>query len=114
MCHVYSPRLIWLIEAFRSQRDSGIYIFRAGKFDFDVRFDPSMVPTYTMGFRVTTVDHMCLCSHGLSLFHLKLTSVGNSRSKHSKTTAAEKHVVPHGDPGPCGFGGLHVELVLPV
>ena len=74
MCHVYSPRLIWLIEAFRSQRDSGIYIFRAGKFDFDVRFDPSMVPTYTMRFRVTTVDHMCLCSHGLMSLNLNLAS----------------------------------------
>ena len=70
----FSPRLIYLIEAFRSQRDSGIYIFRAGKFDFDVRFDPSMVPTYTMGFRVTTVDHMCLCSHGLMSLNLNVAS----------------------------------------
>ena len=34
--------------------------------------DPNMVPTYTMGFRVTTVDHMCLCSHGLMSLNLKL------------------------------------------
>ena len=52
--------MIYLIEAFRSPIDSGIYIFRAGKFDFDVRFDPSMVPTYTMGFRVTKVANIAL------------------------------------------------------
>ena len=34
--------------------------------------DPNMVPTYTMGFRVTTVDHMCLCSHGLMSLNLRL------------------------------------------
>ena len=32
--------------------------------------DPNMVPTNTMGFRVTMGDNMCLCSHGLSLYDL--------------------------------------------
>ena len=41
---------------------------------FTKYLDPSMVSTYTMGFRVTTVDHMCLCSHGLMSLNLNLAS----------------------------------------
>ena len=39
----------------------------------------SMFPTNTMGFRVTMMDHMCLCCHGLSLSDPTLTSSSKSK-----------------------------------
>ena len=39
-------------------------------------FDPIMVSSNTMGFRVTLVDHMSPCSHGLRSFCHAMASKG--------------------------------------
>ena len=70
--------------------------------------DPNMVPTDTMGFRVNMGDNMCLCSHGLRLSDLKVITGVNSITKQLKATAAETHVVHHGDLEPHGVDGDHV------
>ena len=86
-----------------------VYIMLKSDYMFIKYPDPNMVPTDTMGFRVTTGNHMCLCSHGLSLSDLTVTCSGNSIAKRLKTTAAEAHVVHHGDPEPHGVGGHQVD-----
>ena len=48
---------------------------------------------------------MPLGSHGLSLSGLKVTASGNNNAKRPKATAADSHVVHHGDPEPHGVGG---------
>ena len=73
-------------------------------FMFIKYLDPIMVPTDTMGFRVTMVDTMCLCNHGLSLYDLKQTSSGKSKFKKAMTIAADAHGVLCGNPEPHRVG----------
>ena len=56
--------------------------------------DPNMVPTDTIGFRVTMGDNMCLCSRGLSLSDLKVTANVNSIAKGPKATVQRHMLFP--------------------
>ena len=63
--------------------------------------DTNMVPTNTIGFTVTVMDHMCFCICGLGFLDPNLTSNCYSMAKWPQPMAVDEQVVHRGDLKQC-------------